>query len=536
MNQQPSIISNSNKTKNFLLQKLASAMPDLNKCCTKIETVRGNLITATTKISPSEQVFAYQQRTPNGQAYDRVDVIKTMCFRGEVMKFRSDSVMIAVEKTSQESSGDCPVLRPTKKSCRKGSSASVNSLFKKFAQTLDVNTYTKGVDENFANKDSISMNRIYCQNSVAEDSPIRRSCENFKKPWSIFINDHATVENKPFDNGLKKMYLGLDKPRSFAKSLLKIVDSAEASKLSSLLDLDQRNPDQMTKSQIIAPTPKRATLSINLFAPPTTCSISPDPESVEKISFWNSLVGDDKDNSKLGREEINIFRPKSSTSKTFFTQKSYCGKGRSSIASTKSTAKRFLSVPVTDEEVALDSFVGTSKTLSRRIKKISRRIGDTSVMQIIKNIGTSIKPKSVTGMHGFKASMAALVNGYKIPKARSEFKLAKSEISSKGKISDMPSPSIEGLQTFDHEKRCVTHGAPTTNVISGTPDHLTRFKTLRPIKASDYSETPDNVHNVPKPMKRKTLKGSALIKTAIDLNRASPFKQLDAANHLNKYC
>jgi len=454
------------------------------------------------------------------------------------MKLRSDSRFMACQHNQQESNGDRPVLRPTNKRVpHKGSSATMKSQGNKFSKTLCSTDYGKGSYSNFANKDSITMNRMYCTNSVAEDTSIRRSNDNFNKPWSISINDHATIENNPFDNGLKKMYLGLHKSKTFAQSLMTIISSGETSKVNSIADLDQHTPEKVTESQIIAPKPKKSTPFGNLLGIPTTCSITPDPETIEKTSFWNSLFIDSHEEGFGREEDRNIYRPKTSISKSLWKQNSFCPRTKDT-SQCRSRTERFLSVPVTDEEIALESFIGTPKTLPRRLREFERKIKDTSVRHALKNIGKTIQANSVTGMTGFKSAMHDLMNGKTPPRAKSECRLSKIQLLSVANTLKTPSPSIEKFQFFGNEKRCDTVGTTNSNVIFGTPNVPTRFKNLLPVNTPDCNQTPDRMYTCPKKPRRKTLKGTAVIKTSIQLglDGPTPFKQLDAAKKLDKYC
>jgi len=531
MNRQSSITSNSKLETKFLLNNLACALPKVTGCFNDTKLNQGNILTQQ-RISDSEEMFAYDAILPDvGLKVHRFDTIKTMSFRGTVMKLRSASHFLAAPENLEEGNGDRPVLKPTRK-CPAKSCTSVKPRF------TNANQKSSSGDD-FVMKDSMAMNRAYNCNTVADDAAIQRSRNNFYKPWAISINEHATIDNNKFDNGLKNMYLGLHKSKNVASSLLSIVGSKKSnasskspspshSRLNSIEDLCKKSEkDKMLTSQIIAPTPTKMPSPFGnlLGVPNMTKSITPDEETAQKTFFWSSLFSDANSETPDANNEDQIFRPITAVSKSFNRDVSKC------VSSNKNTkvAKviKYLAVPVTEEECALDSITCSTRNSSRRLRSVKKGIKDTSVNNVIKNIGAVVKSDEVTGMKGLKTAMIDLMKGYK----RESFMTPNPA----PLMTPSPSPSIADMEKCNKsQKICNKSKTATPGFILTKPDVNSRFKQLRTLELNRIN-TVESVGNSAK--KCRILKGVQLTKNAIhELKTFSPFKQIDASGKLNKYC
>jgi hypothetical protein len=342
-----------------------------------------------------------------------------MLFRGEVMKLRSDSLFFqTLNSIAEGGSGDCPVLRPASKKLTK-TQVSANRAY--FNIPTDKSAHTEYNSDifctNFSNENSVSMNKAYSMNSLSNDSAIQNSRNQFYKPWSVWINGHPTVDNNKLDVGLKKMYLGLHKEekKSVALSVMSIIYSSNNSRDNSVKKIDQE-PENMATPQKIALKPTQASPVGNLLPVPSMVSISPctDEETVENESFWKSLWCDAQSENPETPEDQRISRPKSgvATARSFFKENTFLTVTPATCTSTFIPAGlRSLSVPASQEELALEDFTSKGKKLPRALKGLYKQIQDTSVRNVIKNIGATLMPDKVSVMNGFGSAMTTLMRG-----------------------------------------------------------------------------------------------------------------------------
>ena len=455
------------------------------------------------------------------------------------MKLRTGSFLFqTLDSISMQGSGDCPVLRPAAKKPTK-SKVSANKSFFNIRTDRSSHAHTEYHKDicctDFANANSVSMNKAYSKNSVSEDSAIQNSRNQFFKPWSVFINGHATVDNNKLDVGLKKMYLGLHKKvkKSIALSLMSIIDSSKNSKANSkensILEIEQQ-PEKMATPQIISPKPTRASQLGKLLGVPSMVSITPcaDLETAENDCFWNGLWCDAQSETLGSPEDQNIFRPKSGSaiSRSFFTSKTFLGTPATSTSTSIPARLRFLSVPASQEELALENFTGKGKNLPRALKGLYKQIQDTSVRNVTKNIGTTLMSDKVSGMKGFKTAMTNLMRGPIKPTVESKCDIKP------GFLSESPD-----TLTADKSR---TSGSNVKREVSRKIDR--RQTTLLPIDSSKWTKTPESVINtVPKKSPAKNLrilKSSPFSITSVQKNsdRDSPFRAVEAKGKLNQYC
>jgi hypothetical protein len=83
------------------------------------------------------------------------------------------------------------------------------------------------------------------------------------------------------------------------------------------------------------------------------------------------------------------------------------------------TGLECLSVPASQEELALGKFTGKGKNL-RALKVLNKKINDTSVRNVIKYIGTTLMPDKVSAMKGFRSAMTNLMGRYIKPTVESK--------------------------------------------------------------------------------------------------------------------
>jgi hypothetical protein len=169
----------------------------------------------------------------------------------------------------------------------------------------------------------------------------------------------------------------------------------------------------MATSQITAPKPTRASPVGNLLGVPSMVSITPraDLETAENDSFWNGLWCDAQSENPGGPGDQNIFKTKSGSaiSRSFFTAKTFLGTPATSTFASISARLIFLSVSASQEDLALENFTRKGKNLPRALKGLYKHIQDTSVRNVIKNIGTTLMSDKVSGMKGFKTAMTNLM-------------------------------------------------------------------------------------------------------------------------------
>jgi hypothetical protein len=252
---------------------------------------------------------------------------------------------------------------------------------------------------------------------MSEHNAIKNSGNQLYKPWSVLINGHPAVDNNKLDFGLKKMYLGLHKEekRSVTLSVMSIINSSKNSRGNSINKIEQE-PENMATPQVITQRSSRASPVGNLLPVPSMVSISPcaDVETFENDSFWNSLWGDVKNENPESPKDQNIFRPKSDVAKalSFLKENSFLIVTPATATSTSiPTGLECLSVPASQEELALGNFTGKGKNLPRALKVLNKKINDTSVRNVIKYIGTTLMPDKVSGMKGFRSAMTNLMGG-----------------------------------------------------------------------------------------------------------------------------
>jgi hypothetical protein len=342
-----------------------------------------------------------------------------MSFRGEVMKLRSDSLFFqTLNSIAEGGSGDCPVLRPAAK---KPTKTQVSANKANFNIPTNKSAHTEYHSDicctDFSNENSVSMNKAYSMNSVSNDSAIQNSRNQLYKPWSVWINGHPTVDNNKLDVGLKQMYLGLHKEekKSVTLSVMSIIDSSKNSRENSVNKIDQE-PKNMDTPQIIAPKPTQASPVGNMLPVPSMVSIShcTDEETVQNDSFWKSLWCDTQSENPETPEDQRTSRPKSgvATARSFFKENTFLTVTPANCTSTSIPAGlRSLSVPACQEELALEDFTSKGKKLPRALKGLYKQIQDTSVRNVIKNIGTTLMPDKVSGMKGFGSAMTNLMRG-----------------------------------------------------------------------------------------------------------------------------